>query len=102
MCVRYADRIAYLTHDALDAIRAGLLREEDLPPPSAVFGDVGGDWIGGSSGRHHHSMDAGEVRMDAPSLAVMNEVGDFMFERIYLGPAQRRHHLGRRSRSSGG
>ena len=25
-CVRYADRIAYLTHDALDALRAGVLR----------------------------------------------------------------------------
>ena len=40
-----------------------------------------------------HSMVAGEVRMDAPSLAVMNELRDFMFQRIYLGPVQR-HHLG--------
>ena len=30
-CVRYADRIAYLTHDALDAIRAGVLAEDDFP-----------------------------------------------------------------------
>ena len=30
-CVRYADRIGYLSHDALDAIRAGVLRPDDLP-----------------------------------------------------------------------
>ena len=39
MCVRYADRIAYLTHDALDAIRAGLLDRQDFPASvSARFG----------------------------------------------------------------
>ena len=45
MCVRYADRIAYLTHDALDAIRAGLLSEGGDFPPSFRrhrFGSVRG------------------------------------------------------------
>ena len=95
MCVRYADRIAYLTHDALDAMRAGLLAETDFPSSvSARFGSVGSDWIGGMiTAVIEHSMVAGEVRMDAPSLAVMNELRDFMFQRIYLGPVQR-HHLG--------
>ena len=37
-----------------------------------------------------------------PSLAVMNELRDFMFERVYLGPAQARHHRARPSRSSAG
>jgi dGTPase len=40
-----------------------------------------------------NSLDAGEVRMDDASLAVMNQLRDFMFERIYLGPAQRRRHV---------
>ena len=31
LCVRYADRIAYLTHDALDALRAGVLTERSFP-----------------------------------------------------------------------
>jgi dGTPase len=94
MCVRYADRIAYLTHDALDAIRAGLLAEEDLPPSvGARFGTVGRGWIGGMiTAVIEHSMVAGEVRMDTPSLEVMNELRDFMFQRIYLGAVQR-HHL---------
>jgi len=95
MCVRYADRIAYLTHDALDAIRAGLLRMTDLPPSIGErFGGVGSSWIGGMiRAVVANSLDVGEVRMDTASLGVMNELRDFMFERIYLGPEQRRHHL---------
>ena len=30
-CVRFADRIAYLTHDALDAMRAGVLTADEFP-----------------------------------------------------------------------
>ena len=95
MCVRYADRIAYLTHDALDAIRAGLLAPEDFPASvSTRFRSVGSDWIGGMiSAVIEHSMVVGEVCMDPSSLAVMNELRDFMFQRVYLGPVQR-HHLG--------
>ncbi len=93
MCVRYADRIAYLTHDALDAIRAGLLVESDLPASiQARFGSVGSGWIGGMiTAVIEHSMQVGVVRMDERSLAVMNELRDFMFRRIYLGPEQQRH-----------
>ena len=35
LCVRYADRIAYLTHDALDAMRAGLLTADGFPARDA-------------------------------------------------------------------
>ena len=46
-CVRYADRIGYLSHDALDAIRAGVLRVEDLPARArAVFGEPGSAMVG--------------------------------------------------------
>jgi dGTPase len=31
MCVQLADRIAYVNHDIDDAIRGGVVREEDLP-----------------------------------------------------------------------
>ncbi len=93
MCVRYADRIAYLTHDALDAMRAGLLDESDLPPSMGDrFGTAGSDWIGAMiAAVVDESMIAGTVRMDDASLAVMHELRDYMFQRIYLGPEQRRH-----------
>jgi dGTPase len=93
-CVRYADRIAYLTHDALDAMRAGILRPGDFPAAiSARFGPPGSDWIGGMiDAVIEGSLRAGEVRMDEAVLVEMNELRDFMFERVYLAPAQRQHH----------
>ena len=36
------------------------------------------------------SLASGEVRMDDDVLDDMNELRDFMFERVYLAPAQRR------------
>jgi dGTPase len=90
-CVRFADRIAYLTHDALDAIRAGIL-SRDVLPPSALerFGEPGRAWIGEMiEAVVDHSLVAGEVAMDGPTLAVMNELRDFMFERVYQAPSQR-------------
>ncbi|MDQ3447782.1 MAG: HD domain-containing protein, partial [Chloroflexota bacterium] len=92
-CVRYADRIAYLTHDALDALRAGLLTEGDFPAAvRARFGDPGRRWIGEMiTAIVEHSLGAGQVRMDDDTLAVMHSLRDFMFERIYMGPVQQQH-----------
>jgi dGTPase len=94
-CVRYADRIAYLTHDALDAMRAGVLTAADYPkavrerfgPPSSST------WIGGMiHAVIEGSLAVGEVRMDEGTLAAMSELRDFMFERVYLSAAQRKPH----------
>ena len=93
MCVRYGDRIAYLTHDALDAMRAGVLSASDFPNAvRARFGEPGRVWIEAMiNAVIDESLVAGEVRMDAPTLAVMNELRAFMFERVYLSEAQRLH-----------
>jgi dGTPase len=37
------------------------------------------------------SLRSNEVRMDAPTLEVMNELRDFMFDRVYLSASQRTH-----------
>jgi len=94
LCVRYADRIAYLTHDALDAMRAGLLTAEGFPEAMiARFGPPGSPWIGGMiDAVIAGSLDGDEVRMDEGTLSDMNELRDFMFERVYLAPTQRQHH----------
>jgi dGTPase len=91
MCVRYADRIAYLTHDALDALRAGVLREADFPDAvQRRFGPPGRPWISHMiEAVIEESLAAGELRMDAPTLMLMNELRDFMFERVYLSTEQR-------------
>jgi dGTPase len=96
MTVRYGDRIAYLTHDALDAIRAGVLAPDDLPVRARErFGPPGRHWIAEMIGAViEASLDSGEVRMDPPTLEVMNELRDFMFERVYLAPRQLEHQQG--------
>jgi dGTPase len=93
LCVRYGDRIAYLSHDAQDAMRAGVLSADDFP--AAVrdrFGEPGRVWVDAMiNAVIDESLAAGTVRMDAPTLAVMNELREFMFERVYLSEVQRLH-----------
>jgi dGTPase len=91
-CVRFADRIAYLAHDALDAIRAGVLERDDFPAPVLDrFGDPGRAWISAMiSAVIDESLASGAVRMDEPTLAVMNQLRDFMFERVYQSAEQMR------------
>jgi dGTPase len=91
-CVRYADRIAYLSHDALDAIRAGVLAPDAFP--GAVlerFGPPGRLWVAGMvEAVIDHSLEVGRVEMDPETLAVMHELRDFMFEHVYMSGEQRR------------
>jgi dGTPase len=86
-CVRYADRIGYLSHDALDAVRAGVLRVEDLPARArAVFGEPGTEMVGAMiDAVVQGSLDDGSVVVMAPEpLEAMHELRTFMFERVYM------------------
>jgi len=89
MCVRYADRIAYLSHDALDALRGGVLTEADFPVHLIErLGPPGRQWIGELiSAVIENSLRQGEVAMDEDTLTVMHELRDFMFARVYLRTA---------------
>jgi dGTPase len=89
LCVRYADRIAYLTHDALDAIRARVLVPDSFPRGVlARLGEPGRAWVGEMiEAVLEHSVRIGEVRMDDETLAVMHDLRDFMFERVYFAPS---------------
>jgi len=85
---RYADRIAYLTHDVADALRADVLQYHDIPTRVLTrFGATAREWINSMiTAVVEASERSGEVTMDPDDLAVMNELRDFMFERVYLGP----------------
>jgi dGTPase len=93
MTVRYGDRIAYLTHDALDAMRAGVLAAHDIPHRALRrFGEPGRIWIDKMiQAVIDHSLATGEVAMDPETLDVMNELREFMFANVYLSEAQRMH-----------
>ncbi|HEV2998169.1 MAG TPA: deoxyguanosinetriphosphate triphosphohydrolase, partial [Solirubrobacteraceae bacterium] len=92
--VRVIDRVAYINHDIDDAIRAGLLREGDLPAePIAVLGADGSRRI--DTLVHdmvEHSDRAGKIVQGEEVGAAMGRLRDFMFERVYLGPAVRAEH----------
>jgi dGTPase len=85
---RFADRIAYLTHDVADALRAGVLEYHDLPTRAvATFGATSREWIGAMiTSVVETSVREGRVTMDSNDLDVMNHLRDFMFERVYLDP----------------
>lgn len=91
-CVRFADRIAYLAHDALDAVRAGVLARDDLPAQAIErFGEPGREWINAMiRAVIDESLRTGAVRMDEPTLEVMNRLREFMFERVYESDGQQR------------
>jgi dGTPase len=91
-CVRFADRIAYLAHDALDALRAGVLDRASFPADVRDrFGEPGKDWIGSMiTAVIDESLRTGAVRMDADTLAVMNQLRDFMFANVYQSAEQQR------------
>src|SRR5579875_3689620 len=92
--VRIIDRVAYINHDIDDALRAGLLRERDLPrEPIAALGDTGSARIDALvHDMVEHSQRAGDIVQGPVAGAAMAQLREFMFERVYLGPAVRAEH----------
>src|SRR5262249_13216096 len=86
--VRLMDRVAYINHDIEDAVRPGLLREDELPlEPLAVLGDSGSARIDALvHDLVERSAHAGEILQGAEAGAAMQQLRTFMFERVYLGP----------------
>lgn len=101
--VRIVDRIAYLNHDIDDAIRAGVLREADLPSapirelgptPSRRIDRLVQDLVATSRER-------GDIAQGAACGEAMDALRSWMFEHVYLSPAagaehRRAHELVRR------
>ncbi len=92
--VRVIDRVAYINHDIDDAVRAGLLREHELPEePIAVLGSSGSERIDALvHDMVEHSEAAGEIVQGPQAGPAMAALREFMFERVYLGPAVRAEH----------
>ena len=88
MIVRRSDQIAYVNHDIDDAIRAGILTNEDIP-------DAITDVLG-----HNHSQrintlvtdaiftsrEAGEILLSPAVDKALKDLRSFMFERVYRNP----------------
>ena len=84
---RVADIIAYVNHDIDDSVRAGLLREEDLPKERVtVLGRSSSERIGRMvTDVVHQTLDGGmtEIRMSDPILDATVGLRSFLFEAVY-------------------
>ncbi len=89
--VRVMDRVAYINHDIDDAVRAGLLRERDLPAePIAALGRSGSARIDALvHDMVERSERAGEIVQGDEAARAMGQLREFMFEHVYLGPEVR-------------
>ena len=84
--VRIADRIAYVNHDIDDAIRAGVLTQQDLPAgPLAVLGPHQGARITTMVNDMVTTAAAhGTIGMSPETWDAMMELRAFLFENVYF------------------
>jgi dGTPase len=92
--VRLVDRVAYINHDIDDAVRYGLLDEDDLPRDEiAVLGPNGSARI---DRLVHDIVEAsegvGDIRQSDEVGEAMLSLRAFMFEHVYLGPQAAPEH----------
>ncbi len=85
--VRTADRIAYINHDIDDALRAGLIQPDDLPEaPILVLGKYPGQRIDAlAHNMVENSLDSDTIRLSEEIAALMDELRDFLFDKVYIG-----------------
>ncbi|MDX9918036.1 MAG: deoxyguanosinetriphosphate triphosphohydrolase [Gudongella sp.] len=86
--IKFADRIAYINHDIDDAIRAGIISDEDLPEDCVrELGDSHGKRINTMIGDLiRNNLDRNQMEM-SPHIGEMTEkLRQFMFESVYYNP----------------
>ena len=86
--VRRSDQIAYVNHDIDDAIRAGILSNEDIPRSiSDVLGCTHRDRINTLvCDTIRTSREAGAICMAPATDRALRELREFMFDRVYRNP----------------
>ncbi len=84
--IRIADKIAYINHDIDDAIRAGVMSEEDIPLELRLK-------LGMSKTQRINNMvlnvienSENEILMSEDMWQLFNELHDFMFYAVYKNP----------------
>jgi dGTPase len=92
--VKLVDRVAYINHDIDDALRAGVLRVEDLPRAQIeLLGETGSariDTLVRDIVEQSHST--GDIVQSEEIGGAMLRLRKFMFDRVYLGPLARGEH----------
>jgi dGTPase len=105
MVIRYADRIAYMNHDIDDAMRGGILTEDDIPHD---LRRAGAD----SHSRAHQHAGRGHHLTSPPRTGTLSDAAggrgrrwtslrQFMFAHVYRNPSPRARRSRRRTSSAG-
>ena len=83
--VRIADRIAYINHDVDDALRAGILRQEDIPQEiTCAFGEKHGERINTLIlDMIQESEKSGVIAFSPPIAMLFGTFYNFMFSKVY-------------------
>ncbi len=86
--VRLSDKVAYLHHDIDDAIRGGILKEEDIP---VELRNALGDTTRKRLNTLIHdiikeSVDKNEINMSLEVAEAMKDLRKFMFQHVYTNP----------------
>ncbi|MBQ3165215.1 MAG: deoxyguanosinetriphosphate triphosphohydrolase [Lachnospiraceae bacterium] len=86
--VRFSDKIAYTYHDMDDAIRAGILKQSDVP---REIGEIVGYTPRERLNKFIHdivtqSKGTNDVRMSEEIERAMRDLRSFMFDKVYSNP----------------
>lgn len=86
MCVNIADRVAYINHDLNDAVRAGILRPEDIPAEYvAVLGQTSRERINRAvTSVYETSAGKPFVSLGSDVEKATDGLRSFMFDNVYL------------------
>lgn len=87
--VKFADKIAYINHDIEDAIRGGVLRQQDLPEfPVRVLGETKSQRITSLvRSLITNSTGKAELSYDETTRRAHDELREFMFQNVYYAEA---------------
>lgn len=92
--VRFSDIIAYVNHDLDDAIRAGIIKEKDLPREVIkVLGETHSKRIDTLiKSIITASLETGleRITMEHEKLDALENLRNFLFERVYFSPVVRK------------
>ena len=83
--IRFADRIAYINHDIDDALRAGILKREEIPAElRRILGETHGERIDTMvSSVVRASLDQPDIAMEKDILEATEALRSFLFARVY-------------------
>ena len=84
--VRISDRIAYINHDIGDAIRGGIIKEDDIPK------DIR-DYLGDSKSKRISTLvsavinnSGSDILLDEETQHYFDNLHDYLFENVYYNP----------------